>query len=875
MRMKKCYSFFNAIVVRKATMLISFVLLFLLVNTKQSAAQTTLYFNGIGNLNDVASWGTNTNGTGGNGGITDFTGASFSYIIQNTTNIVFNSGTWTVSGTGTKVFLGNPTTATPNTPSAAITLTISAGNTINTSGQLFDVSLPASGNHKIIYKNTTIISVGTINDANLELVFDGAVIATSTSRTYGNVSLINGASIDWTGATNGPTINNLTIDATSTLTGPVGGSNTWIAIKSTGVVTINGTLKAGRAGGLFTANVAFPVVNAVTNGTLLFNSATVTQGTNLILGSASTIDYYRGTSGQVGIQTVQALNYANLMLTNSAPSPLASSKLYATGDFTVSGTFTVNLLATATITAPTTQNITLLPGARLIVSSGTAFPVPTGAGKFTLQSSAAGTASIGTLATGASITGNVTVQQFIPAGFRKYRFLSHPFTTAQPLSQISDNIDITGNTAGTSGLGGQTLGSGFTSTTTNNPSAYYFNTATADGNATNDGGWKAFLDATTSSWGVGQGMRVLVRGTKGQSGTLDGTNASPAAVTLDMVGAVNTGNVSVPIVTGGSGSTAGFNMVGNPYPSPVDIGAVLTAAGANVGTTFYLRNPQLGTYITVNPIPASYIIPAYTSFFVKANTGSNLSFTEANKNVCTSCATLFRTSSATNNVQLKVLNNGVEYDNLSLNIDNSYNNNYDANDAIKLLNDGFSLYALTADKQKLAASYGNANDSILPLGIVLPKAYGIQTYTIKASDYTVDASVKMYLHDKFTNTYTLLQQDATYNLTIDPQDAAQVGENRLEIVLAKAKPVTVAPTTAASVIVTTSSNQCVVRYSNTQVANTTIRVVSASGVVVHTINAGMQQQGQATFYTNSLAKGLYVVEVQMGETTVTKKMITE
>ncbi len=873
--MKKHYTFLYGIVVRKTAILMSFVLLSFLLTTKQAAAQTTLYFNGTGNLNDVASWGINTNGTGGNTGIIDFTGNSFSYIIQNTTNIVFSSGTWTLSGSLTKVYLGNPTTATPNTPSPAITLTINAGNTINTTGQLFDVSIPISGNHKIIYKNTTPISVGTINDANLELVFDGAIFATSTSRTYGNISLINGASIDWSGATNGPTFNNLVIDATSTLTGPVGGSNTWIAIKAGGIVTINGTLKAGRAGGLFTANVAFPVVNSTSNGTLLFNSATVTQGTNLILGVASTIDYYRGTTGQVGVQTIQALNYANLMLTNSAPAAVASNKAYATGDFTISGTLTVNLLATATITAPTTQNITLLPGAKLVVSSATTFPVPTSTGKFILQSSATGTASIGTMATGASISGSVTVQQFIPAGFRKYRFFSHPFTTAQALNQLTDNIDITGNTAGTTGAGGQVLGSGFTSTTTNNPSAYNFNTATADGNATNDAGWKAFLDATTSNWGVGQGMRVLIRGTKNQSGTLDGTNASPAAVTLDMTGAVNVGNVSVPIVTGGSGNTAGFNMVGNPYASAVDIGAVLTAAGANVGTSFYLRNPQLGTYITINPIPASYIIPAYTSFFVKAIAATNLSFTESNKSTCSSCATLFRTNNATNNVQLKVLNNGLEYDNLSLNIADNYDNNYDANDAIKLLNDGFSLYAITTDKQKLAANYGNTNDSILPLGIVLPKAYGIQTYTIKASDYTIDPTMKMYLHDRFTNTSTLLQQDATYNLTIDPQDASQVGENRLEIVLTKTKAIVALPATSATVIVTTAANQCMVKYNNTQVANTSIRIVNTAGAVVNKINIGMQQQGQTSFDTSRLAKGLYIVEVQMGETIITKKMITQ
>ncbi len=743
----------------------------------QVHAQTTLYFKGTGALNDVNSWGINIDGTGGNAGITDFTGVSFSYIIQNTPTIVFNSGIWTVSGAGTKVYLGNPLT-----PSGPVALTIAPGATINTAGQLFDVAIPTSGNHKIIYQNTAPISVGTISDANLELVFDGAMFATATSRIYGNASLINGASIDFSGASNGPTFNNLTIEEGCTLTGPVGSSSTWIGIKAGGIVTINGTFKAGRTGGLFSANVPFPVVNSTANGVLLFNSPTVTQGVNLILGNASTVEYYRGITGQTGAQTVQALNYANLILSNSV---LASNKTYATGNFSVSKTFTVNLIGAATITPPTTQNITLLPGARLLVSSATAFPVPTGSGRFTLQSGLAGTASIGTLATGASITGNVTVQQYVPPGFRKYRFLSHPFTTAQPLSQLTTEIDITGNTAGTSGLPAQTAGAGFTSTETNNPSAYFFSTADANGDVANDGGWKAFTDATTSSWSSGRGIRVLVRGAKGQTNTLNSTEATPEAVTLDMTGIVNTGNVSIPLVTGGSGATAAFNMVGNPYASPVDIGAVLTAAGGNVGNAFYLRNPQTGSYVTVSPIPASYIIPAYTAFFIKANAAANLNFTESVKNNCTACVSVFSANKDENGFGLQILENGLEYDKLVIKMDKNFSNNLDEHDAEKLMNDGLSIYALSADKRKLAVASFNKDIKNIPLGIALPKASGIHTYSIKVNHYTMDKNLEIWLHDYSNNTFTLLKSNASITLTVDPSNTAQVGEKRLQIIVRK------------------------------------------------------------------------------------------
>jgi hypothetical protein len=845
--------------------LCSIAIFFVLIAQKISAQ--TFYYKGTGALNSTTSWGANTDGTGAEPA--NFTTDAQTYIIQNTTNIVFNSGTWLVSGVGTKVHLGNPTTATPNTPSPAITLTIAAGNTINTSGQLFDVAIPSSGNHKIIYQNTTPISVGTINDANLEIVYDGAVFATSTSRVYGNVSLINGATIDISGATNGPTFNNLTVEAGCTLTGPVGGSNTWIGIKAGGVVTINGLFKVGRAGGLFTAGVAFPVVNSTSNGTLLFNSATVTQGNNLILGPNSTIDYYRGTTGQVGAQTVQALNYANLIFSNLA---VSSNKTWGAGTSSVSGTFSVNLLGT--ITTPVAQNITLKPGARLVINSSTVFPAPTGSGKFTLESNSTATASIGTLATGASITGNVTVQQFIPGGFRKYRFLSHPFTTAQPLSQITDNIDITGNTAGTSGQVGQTVGTGFSATPTNNPSAFFFNTANANGNGTNDGGWSAFTDATTSSWTRGQGIRILIRGTKGQTGTLDGTNNNPDAVTLDMAGVLNTGAVNVNLVTGGSGSTSGFNFVGNPYASPVDIGAVLTAAAANLGSSFYIRNPQTGTYITVNPIPASYIIPAYTSFFVQATSPTSLNFTEANKNACSSCPTVFRTATNKQSIQLKVLYNGVEYDRYTLNVDKNYTNNFNRkDDAIKLMNDGLNIYSLSTDMEKLAADYRNIeSDSIIPLGITVPANFGKLTYTIQVAEFSVSTGTKIILHDKWKNTFTELTKDLSVSLEVDATNSNSVGNNRLALIYKKPT-VTSAINTLTGVTIATAKNQFVVKYENALAQKTSIKIVNVAGQVMKNFDLGNQTSVQKNITNTDLADGLYIIEVAIGNEKTVRKII--
>ena len=759
-----------------------------------SKAQTTFYYKGTGPLNGVASWGVLADGTGTSPA--DFMTASQIFIIQNTTSINHNTGNFTVTGAGSKIVLGNPTYATPATPSAAITITIAAGSQITSAGNVnFEISLPFSGNHKIVYQNTIAISLSTaLNDPNLELVFENTSLTTTTNRSFGNVSLIN-ASIDMSGAS--ITVNNLSVDANSTLAGPIGSSAQYIAIKPTGTVTINGTFKAGRAGtvsstggGLFSTNVAFPVVPTNTFATLLFNNAATAPA--LILGSASTIDYYRGTAGQIGVQGIAPLAYANLTLSNFTT---ASNKSFGitgapSATTSVSGMFKINLTppispaTAATITAAIAQNITLLPTARMVINSATIFPVPSGSGKFTLKSDATGTASIGTLTTGA-ITGNINIEQYIPGGFRKYRFLSHPFSTAQPLSVITDDIDITGNPAGTtSTTAGQTVGTGFTTTSLNNPSAYYFNPAVADGASPNDAGWLAFIDNTsTTNWPRGKGIRVLVRGPKSQANTLDGADATPNPVTLTMTGAPNIGAVAVPMLTTGTG----LNLMGNPYASPVDIGAVLTAAtpGTNVANAFYLRNPQTESFITVSPIPSSYIIPAYSAFFVQALTVSNLNFAESNKSVCVSCPTVFRSNSATGRIEIKAYKGEEVYDNVIFNFNENFSNSYNkANDAIKLMNNGFNFFTVSTGNIKLAAKGVKLSENTrIQLGISLPKTVAIQTYKLKISDFSLPNNKKLTLHDKLMNKYILLQQDKEYDLIIDPNNKNSVGENRLELII--------------------------------------------------------------------------------------------
>ena len=296
---------------------------------------TTYYYNGTGLLTDLASWGQNPLGNGI--APTDFTAASQVFEIRNTTAVALD-GLWTVgTSNGTKVRLGN---------TAGITLTLNSGASIGPSGSgNFDVFDPP-GNHTVIYKGTTLVSFGNIFDANFEVVYDGVTVSTTTTKSFGTVTIKNGADVSFSAAVtinnlsvesgsfgrclnNNPIITSIAVDATSTLETPTNASN-YITIPSGGSVVINGTVKVPKLTGFVSSNV----VPSSTGGDIQFIGTE-----NLTLGANSTVEYIRDATSNQNITA--RTDYKNLTLSGTVPKTI-------NGPTTVAGTLTINQSAPAT-----------------------------------------------------------------------------------------------------------------------------------------------------------------------------------------------------------------------------------------------------------------------------------------------------------------------------------------------------------------------------------------------------------------------------------------------------------------------------------------------------------------------------------------------
>ncbi len=487
----------------------------------------------------------------------------------------------------------------------------------------------------------------------------------------------------------------------------------------------------------------------------------------------------------------------------------------------------------------------------------------------TLKSSAAGTARVA--AVSGSISGTVACEKYIAGGglstaspsTRAYRFMAHPFSTSLNMADITGTgeIDVTGS-------GGAT--NGFTATASNNPSAFKYDAASATSNAGAglQAGWLAYTSANGgagNTWDQYQGLRVFYRGAKGEG--LTGAAYTVGSATISMAGTLNTGSKTINL-NYNAGASTGFNLIGNPYPSNVDMTGV---TNSNTTSSYYVWNLALGNrggYTTVS-FGNAYIMPQYASFFVEATAaGGNVTFAETNKTASSATNTLLRAVS-NDRVRLQLKSGTILWDEMQMELGSQYKAAKEYADAAKLMNPEASLYSISSDNQLLAIDKRNLQDGdIVPLGLQTDAA---RSYTIEVSELGI-SNMELYLNDKYTHTLQKLEAGMVYSFATNA-DAASTGNGRFEI-LAKQMPALDVLTTAFSIKLSPnpSSDMVKVSFSNAEIAATTITLTNTEGKTIRTVNGGNVQSGQVDINVKGLAKGTYYITLNNGKERKTEKL---
>lgn len=483
-------------------------------------------------------------------------------------------------------------------------------------------------------------------------------------------------------------------------------------------------------------------------------------------------------------------------------------------------------------------------------------------GRLILRSTATGTARVSQIAAN-SITGNVRIEQYFPAGKRGFRFIANPLSIDLPASQLRDDIFITGAGTGTTTLGAENS-NGFDYTASGNPSAFSYNTNTGNSNQTVDPGWTAISNGNSSTIPVGGAWRVLVRGDRSTTGVLDGSVSTANAFTMDFFGPINDG--SAPSVTLAKTATSPFNFIGNPLNSNINSNSLNSTATLSAG--IWVWNQALGTRgaYTTGLRADNYIIPARSGFFLRiddaVSNGSNvgtLTFPEAAK---TAAAATFQAFKGPNDkIVINVNSAGVRWDELNIRFDDRFKAGTDFEDIDKFMNPDVSLYSINTEGKKLAIDQRKPESQNIPLGFYTP---GTLEFTFDFAGTVVPSDLRFFFKDG--STLTPITADTKYTTTIDgmtapnttrfgivvEQVANGIGE---QVLLTNAYTLYPNPVAGAeSISILPKRISATNTLSNYQVIDMTGKVVAEG---THTFNAA----SALVIPTANLAAGVYQVQI--------------
>ncbi|MES2690908.1 MAG: T9SS type A sorting domain-containing protein, partial [Bacteroidota bacterium] len=738
----------------------------------------------------------NNSGTCNLGRIYVLSGATWTFNADYTlsTMIILAGGTVNAGAYTLTLTKNNNTGCTSYTSNI---FTMESGGTFN-AGAGMVVFNPINGGDEVAANN---VSGGIVfNNVTVNGPGDLVIPNSNTMTVNGNITVNSGADVVYapnvnfgaqSSVTNNSNVNGTTNSFPPTVpsgtSGNGGGSvSTPQMVLAPGLtltsnLTVNGTRKVVivRSDAFLNAGTYTVACDSVyVYGTFTTTNANGLSGTfgsaAVIVGAASTINY----SATTGTQNITLrTDYVNVSLSGAAAKSFATGTYEIAGNYSVTGTsptYNVNSImrfdgTTQTIACPTFNKVEFTNSGTKTLSGATSVNTTlTMAGSTTLAtgnnlvlvSSSSGTASIAAIPGTATITGNVTVQRYVPALVRRSRMIS-PNVRYFTFTDLKDDIFVTGT-------GGAT--NGFDASGPNQTTVYTYQESTTGGR-----GWKA-ISNINNTLTPGLGALVFVRGDRTLSSPqwYTAPYVSQNEVLIDFVGPVNIGDITPVITYTNTGVPAndGFNMVGNPYPSAISWSAITKS---NLAAFYYVYDPATGSYVANdNTVP----IASGQAFLVQATAASpSLTFTESCK---TTVRPTYYFKTASNPFTVKMVKDSLNADVAFLAFGANANRGLDLNeDALKMTNSVINLGFYIDNNTML--QFNRTPDVQTVDTFTLNAIAASGTYTLEFSYLnTIPSNQSVYLRDLFTNTFTNLRSASTYTFSITSNSASK--GNRFQII---------------------------------------------------------------------------------------------
>ncbi|GAA4035174.1 hypothetical protein GCM10022409_19720 [Hymenobacter glaciei] len=743
-----------------------------------------------------------------------------------------------------------------------------------------------------------------------------AVSANSPTNTFTVDSVRPAVDITSSTATNGSTSSNATFAYTVTFTEPVSG---FVA----GDVSVgNGTLTGFTAvsGTTYTFNVTPTANGAVTvnvpanvaqDAAANFNTAatqysityqpTTTSWTGLV-----STDWFTAGNWSAGVptSTVDAIVPASAPRMPSITASTATTKaltldagstLTQTGgtldvraDLTNNGTIsapggTVALGATALASVLGSSNTRFwnltvgASGAQLSTSASTSVQrlftlngaLTTNGNPLMLESNATNTALVVNTSTANVIVGNVTVQRYIAPDLNAglgYRHYSAPVSTA-----TVGSLAIPGSF--TPVVNGAYNTSATPKAETPFPTVYFYDQArlaTATNNlAPFDKGW-------TSPTSLGDPLTV------GKGYTVN----VAANQTLSVTGPQNNGTVTQTLSrnSGATAFDAGWQLVGNPYPSPLDYSLIPPVDRIGLDAAIYVfesSSQYNGTYRSyVNGVGGNPVLAQGQGFFTRVSNGQtsgNLTLRNSQRVTAYQNPVYHRTAETRPLVQLD-LHSATGTDPVYVYFENGATAGIDREfDAVKLPNStGLNVSAETS-AQRLAVNglptLGTAPVTV-PLTVGVPAA---GSYRFDAAQLLNLSTTPVYLRDLQTGAVVDLARQPSYSFVVS--NASALVSGRFELVFSPQAPLATVPAALAAQVgvypnpaTTTAFVELPAALGRVAVA---AELVDGLGRTVRTQSLPAQGAAAHRLDLANLATGVYTLHLNTSAGVVVKKLVVQ
>jgi PKD repeat protein len=824
------------------------------VNTTYGTASSSTNFNVAG-----------TNITGGI--LVTPPSTNFEVSLDNTafSNTITISGTGTIASTPIHIRL--KATTPVGTYNGNIVFSSTGATNVNVMMPNSTVSaknLTISGitaNNKVYDNNNTAMLSGT-GTLNGIVGADVVTITGTPSATFASINVSTGIIVTTTGyILGGANAGNYTVSQPIGLTADITAKNLTISGLTANNKTFDGNTTATLSGtATLNGIVGVDVVTITGTPTANFNDAIV--GT----GKAVTVTGYSLTGANAGNYTlsqptgltadITAAGSPNMVFVNTTTgndandglSAITAKKTIGAGVLLVNEGGTVNIMmgaynegvvATKNMTFVTTGIVTvtgiIMNGTSKTLTLTNPLYTPGGIslvngtiasdGNLVLMSNATATALIDDFSAGNSgnITGNIQVQRYVGNANVGYKYFGSPVTGAM-----------------TSLFGGN--------------QTFSYNESIITTNMNN--GWQAYSGMLNPF----AGYNVHV------------TNAGTA--TYMFVGTANTGTYNRTITrqtpNGTTNGSAGFNAIGNPYPSPISWTALLGLnVGQTTGSAWFFKTTELykGQWGTVNSSGvatngANNVITSGQGFLVRKATAGSSTFT-INNTARTQNLTqaYYRNNNIEKSLVRLQLSNNTFGDEVVAYIEENTNEKFDV---------GFDTEKVTgeSDKPYLAFAHLDQDLSILAKGEF--KNGDILPLIVRANgQFTLNLIEKtkfnhnLYLLDKKLNVKHDLSKPYTFNANVS--DA-----NRFVLVIGEEIENT--QNILSEVKIWAKNQTLFVDFSEAKQANNAqMLLTDIQGKTILTTN-NLQKNNQINVNVN---KGVYLVKIQGENSTISKKVIFE